>query len=273
MGTKPTIEKVTGTLGAEISNIDIGSPLDDSTLEWLKHEFVENKVLFFRDQHLTSEQHVAFSGYFGDVLDVHPWSASKADFKNIMLIYNAAAAGWHSDETWREETPLGSVLYGRSVPEYGGDTVFADMERVYDDLSDDVQENLDGLYAVHDHISHRRRMRAIGKSEEQIDAWRREFPEVRHPIVRTHPVTGRKSLFVNGGFTDRVDGMDADESKELLASLYALVAKPQYQCRFRWQTRSVAFWDNRSVQHYGVPDFGDQERLMERVTIGGDRPT
>jgi taurine dioxygenase len=189
-----------------------------------------------------------------------------------MLIYNAAAAGWHSDETWREETPLGSVLYGRSVPEYGGDTVFADMERVYDDLSDDMQENLDGLYAVHDHISHRRRMRAIGKSEEQIDAWRREYPEVRHPIVRTHPVTGRKSLFVNGGFTARVDGMDADESKELLASLYALVAKPQYQCRFRWQTRSVAFWDNRSVQHYGVPDFGDQERLMERVTIGGDRP-
>jgi len=102
MGTKPTIEKVTGTLGAEISNIDIGSSLDDSTVDWLKHEFVENKVLFFRDQHLTSEQHVAFSGYFGDVLDVHPWSASKADFKNIMLIYNAAAAGWHSDETWRE---------------------------------------------------------------------------------------------------------------------------------------------------------------------------
>ena len=165
MGTKPTIEKVTGTLGAEISNIDIGSPLDDSTLEWLKHEFVENKVLFFRDQHLTSEQHVAFSNHFGDVLDVHPWSLSKTDFKNIMLIYNSAAAGWHSDETWREETPLGSVLYGRSVPDYGGDTVFADMERVYDDLAEDMQESLARLYAVHDHISHRRRMRGIGKSE------------------------------------------------------------------------------------------------------------
>ena len=273
MGMKPAVKKVTGTLGAEISNIDIGAPLDDSTLNWLQHEFVENKVLFFRDQHLTSEQHVAFSNYFGDVLDVHPWSLSKADFKNIMLIYNSAAAGWHSDETWREETPLGSVLYGRSVPDYGGDTVFADMERVYDDLSEEMQESLVGLYAVHDHISHRRRMRAIGKSEEQIDAWRREYPEVRHPIVRTHPVSGRKSLFVNGGFTDRVDGMDADESNELLTSLYALVAKPQYQCRFRWQTRSVAFWDNRSVQHYGVPDFGDQERLMERVTIAGDRPS
>lgn len=272
MGTKPIVEKVTGTLGAEILNIDIGSPLGESTVDWLAHEFVENKVLFFRDQHMTSEQHVAFSSYFGDVLDVHPWSAAKADFENIMLIYNSAAAGWHSDETWREATPLGSVLYGRSVPDYGGDTVFADMERVYEDLSDDVQQKLDGLYAVHDHISHRRRMRAIGKSEEQIDAWRREYPEVRHPIVRTHPVSGRKSLFVNGGFTDRVDGMDAEESKELLSSLYALVAKPQYQCRFRWQTRSVAFWDNRSVQHYGVPDFGDQERLMERVTIAGDRP-
>lgn len=266
------VEKQTGTLGAQIDGINLATVKDESVYEWIADQLVEHKVIFFRNQELSSEQHIAFGEHFGPVLDVHPWSRRKEGYEKVMALYNGAASNWHSDETWRDETPLGSVLYCRNAPTYGGDTVFADMEKVYDDLPDEKKEMLDDLYAVHDHVSHRRNMIRLGVSRERIEQWRIEFPEVTHPIVRTHPVSGRKSLFVNGTFTARIVGLPEQESKELLDWICRLVDKPQYQCRFRWQDNSIAFWDNRSVQHYGVPDFGDQQRLMERITIAGPKP-
>lgn len=271
MALAPTVERITGTLGAQVHNLDLASESDGSVYEWISAQLVEHKVLFFRDQNLTSDQHIAFGEHFGKVLDVHPWSPSKAGYRKVMVL-RGAAPRWHSDESWRDETPLGSILYCRVAPKYGGDTVFADMESAYAGLSAEMKEKLDSLYAIHDHLVHRRGMMYRGVPQERIDKYREEWPEVRHPIVRTHPVSGRKSLYVNVDFTLRIDGVNEEESGELLRSIYRLADTPAYQCRFRWEANSIAFWDNRSVQHCGVPDYGEQERLMERVTVAGPKP-
>ena len=271
MSDAPFVERITGTLGPQIHNLDLASISDGAIYEWIREQLVEHKVLFFRDQNLTSDQHVAFGEQFGKVLDVHPWSPSKEGYRKVMVL-RGAAPRWHSDESWRDETPLGSILYCRVAPKYGGDTVFADMETAYANLSTDMKEKLDSLYAIHDHIVHRRGMQRRGVSQEKIDCWRSEWPEVKHPVVRTHPESGRKSLYVSVDFTARIDGMGEAESKELLQDIYRLADTPAYQCRFRWEPNSIAFWDNRAVQHCGVPDYGDQERLMERVTVAGSKP-
>ena len=271
MPEAPTVERLTGTLGAQIHNLNLASISDDAVYRWISTQLVEYKVLFFRDQNLTSDQHIAFGERFGEVLDVHPWSPSKSGYRKVMVL-NGAAPRWHSDESWRDETPLGSILYCRVAPSFGGDTVFADMESAYADLSSDMKDRLANLYAIHDHLVHRRGMIRRGVPQEKIETYRREWPEVKHPVVRTHPVSGRKSLYVNVDFTSRIEGMNEEESADLLRRIYRLADVPAYQCRFRWEANSIAFWDNRSVQHCGVPDYGDQKRVMERVTVSGPKP-
>ncbi|MCY4129867.1 MAG: TauD/TfdA family dioxygenase [Gammaproteobacteria bacterium] len=271
MSEAPTVERLTGTLGAQVHNLDLATISDDSIYEWISAQLVEHKVLFFRDQNLTSDQHIAFGECFGEVLDVHPWSPSKEGYRKVMVL-RGAAPRWHSDESWRDETPLGSILYCRVAPKYGGDTVFADMESAYAGLSSDMKAKLNDLHAIHDHLVHRRGMIHRGVPQQRIEKYREEWPEVKHPVVRTHPISGRKSLYVNADFTSRIDGVDKEESAELLRGIYRLADTPRYQCRFRWEANSIAFWDNRSVQHCGVPDYGEHERLMERVTVAGPKP-
>ena len=263
----PTFSKVSATFGAEVTEVDLRKPLSASETTAISEALVKYKVLFFRNQELTPEQHIEFSANFGPVLDVHPWSPRREGFSKIMLLRNGAASGWHSDETWRAETPLGSILYCREAPAYGGDTCFADMEKSYDDLSDELKAEVEGLVAVHDHLVHRRNWRRRGTPESQIERWKIEYPEVEHPIARPHPVSGRKSLFVNSTFTARIKGMEQEKSKNLLRRLYRAVEDPHRQIRFKWETNSMAFWDNRSIQHYGVNDFDNQQRHMERTTI------
>ena len=240
MQAAPAVERMTGTLGAEIVNLDLASIRDESTYAWINEQLVEHKVLFFRDQNLSSEQHIAFGSHFGDVLDVHPWTPSKTDYRKVMEL-KGAAPNWHSDESWRVETPMGSILYCRTAPAYGGDTLFADMEKAYADLPEDRQEELSKLSAVHDHLVHRRNMIRMGVAEEKIEAWKRKFPAVSHPVVRTHPVSGRKSLYVSNDFTSHIEGISAEDSAELIKELTQLADKPRYQCRFRWRENSIAF--------------------------------
>ena len=263
----PTFKKVSTTFGAYVSDIDLREPLTEKEVSTISDALVEYKVLLFRNQNLTPEQHLEFSNNFGPVLDVHPWSQRREGHSKVMLLKGYAATGWHSDETWRAKAPLASMLYCRETPEYGGDTCFADMARSYDDLDDDLKEKIEGLVAVHDHIRHRWNMRRLGVSEERIEQWKIEYPEVEHPVVRTHPVSGLKCLFVNGTFTARIKGMAEDESTRLLQRLYRAVEDPHRQIRFKWEEHSIAFWDNRSVQHYGVSDFEGHDRHMERTTI------
>ena len=269
------VEPLTPAIGAEISGIDL-KDVDARTARWLLEQLVAHKVIFFRDQTLDTESHVAFARQFGE-LETHPVKP-KDGFPEVMVLHAdgdhppAGTAYWHSDVTWRPEPSLGSILYARQVPDVGGDTLFANMEAAYDGLDAGTKRLMAGRFAVHEFEPLRRTILADGATPERIARYEEKYPQVRHPIVRAHPVTGRPSLYVNCLFTMAIEGMPKDESKALLAELYAQAAKPEYQCRFRWRVNSVAFWDHRATQHYAAADYFPAIRTMERVTIQGEKP-
>ena len=270
------LSPLTPTIGAEVDNVDLSRPLPDDTVAELKIALLEWKVLFFRDQDITTDQHLAFARRFGE-LEVHPFAPHKPDYPEVLAItHNRESRGrentWHSDVTWRERPSLGSVLRCIETPPVGGDTLFADMYAAYEGLPDATKARIEGRVAVHDFAHFRDRMRRKGKSEAEIAAFNERCPMVEHPVVRTHPETGRRALYVNAAFTQRIVGLEPDESVALLKELYATAAVPERQCRFRWSTNAIAFWDNRASQHYAASDYWPAVRRMERVTIIGDRP-
>lgn len=270
------IKPLTPTIGAEIGGIDLKEPLDAATLREVRAALLEWKVLFFRDQDITTEQHLDFARKFGE-LEVHPFAPHKAGYPEVLAItHNRESRGrentWHSDVTWRLEPSLGSILRSLEIPEVGGDTLFADMYAAYEGLSDEIKEEIDGRTAIHDFAPFRKGLRKQGKSEAEIEEFNAKFPPAEHPVVRTHPETGRKGLYVNAAFTQHIVDIERDESDALLKHLYVQAAIPEYQCRFRWSVNALAFWDNRASQHYAVSDYWPAVRRMERVTIVGDGP-
>lgn len=267
---------LTPTIGGEIHGIDLAQPLSPAVKTGLRAALLDRKVLFFRDQDITTEQHLAFARNFGE-LEVHPFAPHKPDYPEMLAItHDANSRGrentWHSDVTWRKEPSLGSILRAYEVPPVGGDTLFADMYAAYENLSDEVKAQIDGKTAIHDFAHFRLMLRKKGKSEAEIDAFNKKYPMVEHPVVRTHPETGRKGIYVNRAFTQYIVGMERSESDALLAHLYAQASIPEYQCRFVWRKNSLAFWDNRACQHYAVSDYYPAVRRMERATIIGDKP-
>ena len=263
-------------IGTEVLGIDLAAPLDESDFAWLSELLVERKVLFFREQSISVDEHIAFARHFGE-LEVHPFLTNDSAHPEVIQLHNDREHPpyiniWHSDVTWRETPSLGSILRARVIPEVGGDTLFANMEAAYESLDDDTKEQIDGLIAVHDNEGFLRGMKRAGATEEEIEAKRAEFPPMRHPVVRTHPVSGRKSIYVNRAFTRTIEGMAPNEAKALLQRLYHQAWIPDVQCRFRWRPDSLAFWDNRAAQHYATADYWPEVRTMERVTIIGDKP-
>lgn len=266
------IAPLTPAIGAEISGIDLRDLPDDAALAALRRALLDWKVLFFRDQNIARAQHIAFARLFGE-LEIHPLTPKgQPDPEVLRIVHDENFKGsenvWHSDVTWRPEPSLGSILRAVEVPSTGGDTLFADMGAAFDGLPDAVKEKVCGLTAVHDFLH------AFGPlfPPEQHDEIRRKHPPQEHPVIRSHPETGRRLIYVNAAFTDHIAGMDREESRKLLDLLYAQARVPEYQCRFRWTPDAVAFWDNRACQHYAVSDYWPQRREMERVTICGDRP-
>jgi taurine dioxygenase len=247
-------------------------PLDDETFAEIERAHLDYKVIFFRDQDLTIGQHLAFARRFGE-LEEHPFLPAKDGYGEVIrFAKDETTVGyeniWHSDVSWREVPSLGSVLRAVEVPDVGGDTLFSDMEAAYESLDDEVKERIEGRTAVHD-FTH-----SFGRAldPETLAERQEQFPAVEHPVVRTHPATGRRSIYVNAIFTSHIVGLDPDESDRLLDLLCRQAAFPEYQCRFRWRKNSIAFWDNRAVQHYAANDYWPRTRVMERVTIIGDRP-
>ncbi len=270
------ISPLTPTIGAEIAGIDLREPLDAATLRDMRAALLDWKVLFFRDQDITTEQHLAFAGNFGK-LEVHPFAPHKPGYPEVLAItHNRESRGrenmWHSDVTWRLQPSLGSILRSQEIPPVGGDTLFADMYAAYDGLTDELKQRIEGKTAIHDFEFFRTAMRKRGKSEAEIDEFNKAYPPAEHPVVRTHPETGKKGIYVNAAFTKHIVDMDPAESKTLLKHLYAQAAIPEYQCRFRWTVNALAFWDNRASQHYAASDYWPAVRRMERVTIIGDKP-
>jgi taurine dioxygenase len=267
------VEPLTPRIGAEISGVRMSGDLSDEQIGEIRRALLAWKVVFLRDQEVTVEEHIAFGRRFGD-LEVHPFAPDDGEHPEIVAIHHDASSkhgqnNWHSDVTWRLQPSLGSILRARIVPSVGGDTHFADMEAAYDALSDDIKAKIDGKTATHSFVhTFGRRM-----TPEQREQFLVEYPEPHHPVVRTHPETGRRSLYVNMAFTLRIDDMDPAESAQLLPVLYRQADNPERQCRFRWRRDSVAFWDNRAVQHFAAFDYHPATRRVERVTVVGDTPS
>ncbi len=275
-GVELEIEQLSPTIGAVLHGVDLRKPLSDQQRQDIYQALLDFKVIFFRDQKISSAQHLAFARNFGE-LEVHPFAKHKEGMPEVLAItHDRDSKGkenaWHSDVTWRLKPSLGSVLRAVEVPEVGGDTLFADMEAAYEGLSPELKAQLEGAVAVHDFAHFRRPYEKQGRLAE-LKMLEEKYPNPRHPVIRTHPDTGRKSIYVNTGFTKEIVGLPAEESKQLLQHLYSKASIPEYQCRFKWQPDSIAFWDNRSCQHYAVSDYWPAARRMERVTIAGDTPS
>ncbi len=276
-----SVTPIAGALGAELSGVDLSRPLSDAAIGEIRAALLGHHVIFFRDQHLTPEQHLAFGHRFGE-LQVHEFVEGLADNEEILEVRKEAdetlnfGGGWHTDVSYLERPALGSVLYAHAVPEYGGDTMFANQHLAYETLSDGMKAMLDGMTAVH---SARRpygtnavRAMYAGPSSMRFNFTAAAHEEVEHPVIRTHVETGRKSLYVNRTFTLRFKDMTEAESAPLLDYLCDHAVRPEFTCRFRWQANSIAFWDNRCVQHNAINDYHGQRRVMHRVTIEGERP-
>ncbi len=267
------VRPLTPNIGAEIHGVDLSKPLDGQTFEEIRSAFLEHQVIFFRDQKITLEQHLAFGRLFGE-LHIHPAAPSPEGYPEILVVHadkdskRIAGEAWHSDVSCDEEPPLGSILHVHQVPPSGGDTMFASMYAAYEALSDAMQRFLSGLTAIHEgeHV-YRGRYR-----DEGVDDTGTTYPSAEHPVVRTHPETGRKALYVNSTFTKHIVDMKRKESAALLGFLCEHIASPEFQCRFNWQQNSIAFWDNRCAQHYAIWDYYPNVRHALRVTVKGDRP-
>ena len=267
-----TVEKLTPVIGAEISGVDLAKPLTNRQQDEIHRALAENLVIFFRDQPLTPDQHLAFGRLFGD-LHFHPAAPHIEGHPELLKIYadkdspRANGEDWHSDVSCDPEPPMGSILHIRQTPPKGGDTLFANMYAAFEALSDRMKAYLDGLTAVHDgERAYRGTYANYGVKDKPT------YPRAEHPVVRTHPVTKRKCLFVNRAFTTRIVGIPRDESEAILEYLYQHAANPLFQCRFRWEPDSIAFWDNRCAQHHAMWDYWPHTRSGARVTVKGDKP-
>jgi taurine dioxygenase len=267
-----SVRPVTPVIGTEILGVDLGA-LDDALFEEIHAALLRYGVVFFRDQDISVEAQMDLGARFGELV-AHPNDPGLEGHPEVMIIHadadskRVAGESWHSDVSCDPEPPLGSILRIHTLPETGGDTVFASMYAAFEALSQPLQRFLEGLTATHDGAPYYRSVnQRIGR-----DDGGRSYPSATHPVVRTHPETGRKALFVNQMFTTRINELSQAESEAVLSLLFDHVKRPEFQCRFRWAKNSIAFWDNRCVQHMAIWDYWPQTRSGYRVTIKGDRP-
>ncbi len=269
-----SIRKLAGALGAEISGVDLSGPLSDETIAEIRRAFVQHQVIFFRDQDLSPEQQLAFGRRFGP-LNIHPYVAGMAGHPEVMEIVKEPTdkvnfgGGWHSDMSFLETPSIGSILHAVEIPEWGGDTLFASQIAAYEALTPGLKATLEGLNAVHSagreyssqgHSAQKRESMKVVEAEGAVG-------EFIHPVVKVHPETGRKALYVNPAFTMKFEGWSKRESKPLLDFLFDHSRYEAFTCRFAWTAGSVAFWDNRSVWHFALNDYPGQRRHMRRVTV------
>ena len=276
MTTPFSVEPVAGALGAEIVGLDLAASLSDTTIVALRRAWLDHLVLFFRDQHLSPAQFLALGRRFGEVIE-YPFVKGLPDFPEIIPVLKLEhervnfGGVWHSDTAYLDVPPMASMLIAREIPPYGGDTLFANMYLAYETLSDGLKAMLEGLVAINSSA----KADASRTREDRMKDSARDVKKdyvAAHPVVRRHPETGRRALYVNVAHTVRFDGMTEEESAPLLDYLFRHQTRPEFTCRFRWRPGSVAFWDNRCAQHNAINDYAGHRRLLHRITLAGDVP-
>lgn len=260
------------TIGAELEGLDLSQELPQKVIDEIHQALWDYKVIFFRDQKITSEQQIRFASRFGE-LEIHPFLPPNSQTPELVRFEkNAKAAGyenqWHHDVTWREEPSKGAILRAVEIPPVGGDTFFVDANAAYEGLPEEIKQKIDSLHAVHDFL------RAFGRQvpKGKRDEIREKYPMVEHPVVINHHQTGKPLLYVNRIFVTAIKGLNEKEGYELIDLLCREFEILEYSCRFRWEPNSIAFWDNQAVQHYAASDYSPHIRVMERASIKGTRP-
>lgn len=285
------VTPLTGTTGAELRGIDLRDELTDDQVAAIHQHLVTHKVIFFPGQHLNTEEHIAFSRRMGEPTNAHPidpgheghdelheidYTAIRQQYlerlKEPQRLRKPRGDGWHTDVTFVADPPSVSILNALAMPEYGGDTVWANTEAAYEGLSAPIRHLVDELLAVHDgEEAFGEGLRKLGEARWNEDVFT-EFTPVEHPVVRTHPVSGKRALWVNPEFTQYIKGVSKRESDAILSLLYQHMVDQKFLVRYHWKTGDVGLWDNRATMHYVVVDYGREHRLIQRVTLRGDRP-
>ncbi|NNA20598.1 taurine dioxygenase [Pseudomonas lundensis] len=273
-----TLTPLSAALGAQIEGVDLTQPLSIEQREAIEQALLTHHVIFFRNQSINPQQQARFAANFGD-LHIHPIYPNIPEQPEVLVLDTAVTdvrdnAVWHTDVTFLPTPALGAVLSAKQLPAFGGDTLWASGIAALEGLSAPLQRLLDGLTATHD-FTKSFPLERFGSTPEDFARWdqtRKNNPPLSHPVIRTHPVSGRKALFVNEGFTTRINELSEAESEALLKLLFAHATRPEYTIRWRWQENDVAFWDNRVTQHYAVDDYRPNRRVMHRATILGDAP-
>jgi taurine dioxygenase len=269
---------VSRALGVIVSGVDLREDLPQSVIERLSELLIKHQVLFFRGQPMTPEAQTRFAARFGS-LHIHPIYPVLPELPEILLLDNHGGFlpdndNWHTDVTFTKTPPLAGILAAKHIPPVGGDTLWSSNYAVYDSLSEPMRRLLDGLTAEHSIAKSfpPERWQSDPAFKDRYQRAVAKHPPVRHPVVRTHPVSKRKGLFVNEGFTTHIVELSPEESKSILTFLYSLAGRPEFTVRWRWQVDDVAFWDNRITQHYAIADYLPERRIMHRATVNGDEP-
>ena len=273
------INNLTPTIGAEISGIDLSKDLNSQNLDNIYKNLIEHKVIFFRNQNLKPEDHIAFAKSFGDVEPPHPIYPHVENFPEITLLENDPSNPpdtdeWHTDVTFKTKPPFTSILYSKEIPPSGGDTLWCSLTAIYDDLPENIKSDLETKRAVHDMGAFRNNFSSDDNEEysKKLNAGFKKFGNAVHPIIKVHPISKKKFLYINPSFTRHIIGLDMTDSNNLLSYLFNFMTKPQYQVRFKWTPNTLALWDNRCTMHNPINDYHGQRRLMHRITFAGDKP-
>ena len=271
------INKITPSIGAEIIGENIFNNLNSSLCNQIYNVLIENKVIFFRNQSLSNDQHIKFAKSFGEIEPPHPVYPHVNHYPEIVLLENDENKPpdtdvWHTDVTFRANPPFASILYSRIIPSNGGDTLWSCLSTIYDALPIEIKNYLETLNAVHDMGDFRNTFvnNEPKGSADKLNEGFKKFGSAIHPVIKIHPVTKKKFIYVNPGFTNHIVGLNATDSNNLLNYLFTFMNKPEFQIRFKWTENTIAMWDNRCTMHYAIGDYIPQHRKMHRITILND---
>ena len=272
------LEQITPTIGAEISNIDLSQDLSEEKLDQIYQDLIDYKVIFFRNQEISPKNHIALAKSFGEIEPPHPVYPHVKDFPEIVLLENDAnnppdTDEWHTDVTFKSDPAFASILYSKIIPPSGGDTLWCSLSAIYEALPDDTKKYLETLRAVHDMGSFRNNFIEDDneKSAQNVNEGFQKFGNAIHPMVKVHPISKKKLLYINPGFTSQIVGMNMTDSNNLLTYLFNFMNKPEFQIRFKWSANTIAIWDNRCTMHYAIGDYMPHHRQMNRITVLNDK--